>query len=337
MNTLLLLLLLFLSFLLSFSSAEECGQQAGGALCPNNLCCSPFGWCGDTEPYCKRPGCQSQCTPDGHPPPLPPPPSPPPPDPTGGLTDIITRSQFDDMLKHRNDPACPSRGFYTYEAFITAAYYFTSFARGRDTAARKKELAAFFGQTSYESTGHPKNTSIYTWGYCYKEELNPPSDYCSPSDTWPCVPGKRYYGRGPVLLKGNHEYGSYGQALNADLLNNPDLVSNDPVIAFKVAILFWMKPVPPKPWSHGVLINLWRPSTADIAAGRLPGYGVITNIFNGRIECGHGYDARVADRIGFYRRYCEILGADPGDNLDCYNQRPFDPVICPSTLLFNKE
>lgn len=86
-----------------------------------------------------------------------------------------------------------------------------------------------------------------------------------------------------------------------------------------------------------MLINLWRPSTADIAAGRLPGYGVISNIFNGRIECGHGYDARVADRIGFYRRYCEILGADPGDNLDCYNQRPFDPVICPSTLLFNKE
>ncbi|CAG7890417.1 unnamed protein product, partial [Brassica rapa] len=236
-----------------------------------------------------------------------------------------------------NDPACPARGFYTYEAFITAAYFFTSFARGSDTAARKKELAAFFGQTSYESTGHPKNTSIYTWGYCYKEEMNPPSDYCSPSDTWPCVPGKRYYGRGPVLLQGNHEYGAYGQALNADLLNNPDLVSNDPVIAFKVAILFWMKPVPPKPWSHGVLINLWRPSTADIAAGRLPGYGVITNIFNGRIECGHGYDARVADRIGFYRRYCEILGADPGDNLDCYNQRPFDPVICPSTLLFNKE
>ncbi|WZZ29443.1 hypothetical protein YC2023_012844 [Brassica napus] len=110
MNTLLPLLLLILSFLLSFSSAEECGQQAGGALCPNNLCCSPFGWCGDTEPYCKRPGCQSQCTPDGHPPPLPPPPGPhPPPDPTGGLTDIITRSQFDDMLKHRNDPARLSR------------------------------------------------------------------------------------------------------------------------------------------------------------------------------------------------------------------------------------
>ncbi|CAF2376143.1 BnaA01g30540D [Brassica napus] len=51
MKTSLLLLLIIFSFLLSFSSAEECGRQAGGALCPNNLCCSPFGWCGDTEPY----------------------------------------------------------------------------------------------------------------------------------------------------------------------------------------------------------------------------------------------------------------------------------------------
>ena len=152
MKTLLLLLLNFL-FLLSFSSAEQCGRQAGGALCPNNLCCSEYGWCGSTEAYCALPGCQSQCTPSGPPPPPPPPPGPPPPDPTGGLTDIITRSQFDDMLKHRNDAACPARGFYTYDAFITAAKYFPSFCDNGDTSARKKELSAFFGQTSHETTG----------------------------------------------------------------------------------------------------------------------------------------------------------------------------------------
>ena len=53
------------------------------------------------------------------------------------------------------------------------------------------------------------------------------------------------------------------------------------------------------------------------------GYGVITNIINGGLECGRGPDSRVADRIGFYKRYSDILGVSYGANLDCYNQKPF--------------
>ncbi|CAH8362527.1 unnamed protein product [Eruca vesicaria subsp. sativa] len=375
MKTLLLLLLIIFSFLLSFSSAEQCGRQAGGALCPNGLCCSSYGFCGSTEPYCALPGCQSQCTPDATPPPppppsppppsppppsppppppsppppsppppppSPPPPSPPPPppsppppppscpppppDPTGGLTDIITRSQFDEMLKHRNDEACPARCFYTYDAFIHAAKTIPSFANVGDTATRKKDLAAFFGQSSYQTTGGSPTSpdGPYTWGYCHKEEVNPPSDYCLPQKGWPCAPGKRYYGRGPMMLTGNYNYGVYGLALAMDLLNNPDRIANDPVAAFRVAILFWLKPSPPgKPRSQDVITGLWEPSNADILARRVPGYGVITNIIDGEKECGHGPDTRVADRIEFYLRCCKILGADPGINLDCYGQRPF--------------
>uniref|UniRef100_A0A6N2M0E3 Glycoside hydrolase family 19 catalytic domain-containing protein n=1 Tax=Salix viminalis TaxID=40686 RepID=A0A6N2M0E3_SALVM len=59
------------------------------------------------------------------------------------------------------------------------------------------------------------------------------------------------------------------------------------------------------------------------AANRVPGYGVITNIINGGLECGSGANDKVADRIGFYKRYCDLLGVSYGDNLDCYNQRPF--------------
>ncbi|CAH8362493.1 unnamed protein product [Eruca vesicaria subsp. sativa] len=335
MKSLLLLLLIIFSSLLSFSSAEQCGRQAEGALCPNGLCCSAFGFCGTTEPYCALPGCQSQCTPDATPSPSPPPPSPPPPspsppppsplppspshpppppDPTGGLTDIITRSQFDEMLNHKNEGDCPGRGFYTYDAFIAAAKIFHNFGMVGDTSSRKRELAAFFGQTYYQSGG-----------YCYKEEVNPPSDYCFPQKGWPCAPGKRYYGRGPMMLTGNHNYGMYGLAIGADLLNNPDLVSSDPVIAFRVAILFWMKPsAPAKPRSHDVINGLWYPSKADIAAQRFPGYGVITNIINGGKECGHGPDKRNADRIESYVRCCYILGATPGPNIDCSRQRPFD-------------
>ena len=65
-----------------------------------------------------------------------------------------------------------------------------------------------------------------------------------------------------------------------DLLSNPDLVETDPVVSFKTAIWFWMTPQPPKPSCHDVMIGAWQPTHADIRAGRLPGYGMCTNIIN---------------------------------------------------------
>lgn len=61
------------------------------------------------------------------------------------------------MLKHRNDGACPAKGFYTYDAFIAAAKSFGAFATTGDADTRKREIAAFLAQTSHETTGY-----IYT-------------------------------------------------------------------------------------------------------------------------------------------------------------------------------
>ena len=125
------------------------------------------------------------------------------------------------------------------------------------------------------------------------------------------------------LIYSDYNYRQAGDAIGVNLLNNPDLVATDAVISFKTAIWFWMTPQGNKPSSHNVIINKWTPSAADRSAGRVPGYGVITNIINGGIECGHGQDSSVANRIGFYKRYCDIMRIGYGDNLDCYNQRPF--------------
>lgn len=54
------LVVTILALLLSVSNAQQCGSQAGGALCANGLCCSPYGYCGTTPDYCGQ-GCQSQC------------------------------------------------------------------------------------------------------------------------------------------------------------------------------------------------------------------------------------------------------------------------------------
>ncbi|KAI5684045.1 hypothetical protein M9H77_05273 [Catharanthus roseus] len=297
-----------------FQTREQCGRQAGNALCPNNLCCSQYGWCGTTEDYCGN-GCQSQCKT---------PPSGPTPSGGSDIGSIITPALFDQMLKYRNDGRCPSNGFYSYNAFITAARSFNGFGTTGDLTFRKREIAAFLAQTSHETTGGWGSApdGPYAWGYCFIRERNPSGNYCS-SSAWPCPPGRQYYGRGPIQLTHNYNYGQAGQALGVDLINNPDLVATDAVISFKTAIWFWMTPQGNKPSSHVVAVGRWTPSDADRAARRSPGYGVITNIINGGLECGQGPNAAGTDRIGFYKRYCDMLGVDYGINLDCYNQSPF--------------
>ncbi|KAM4133760.1 hypothetical protein ACJW30_01G355900 [Castanea mollissima] len=104
------------------------------------------------------------------------------------------------MLKYRNDPRCKSNGFYTYNAFIAAARSFNGFGTTGDVATRKREIAAFLGQTSHETTGGWATTpdGPYAWGYCFVTEINKQT-YCT-STSWPCAPGKQYYGRRPIQL-----------------------------------------------------------------------------------------------------------------------------------------
>ena len=109
-----------------------------------------------------------------------------------------------------------------------------------------------------------------------------------------------------------------------DLLRDPDLVASDGLLSFMTAFWFWMTPQPPKPSCHDVITGNWIPTAGDIAVGRLPGFGLTTNIINGGLECGGpGPDARVESRIGFYKRYCDLLGVSYGDKLDCYNMSPY--------------
>uniref|UniRef100_UPI0030BA2B27 the ancestral GH19 chitinase, Anc4+LoopII (P12K/N13H/S58T/N193G/Y194F/D197R) n=1 Tax=synthetic construct TaxID=32630 RepID=UPI0030BA2B27 len=231
---------------------------------------------------------------------------------------MVSRSMFDQLFKHRNS-------FYTYDAFIAAAKSFPSFGTTGDTDVRKREIAAFFAHVSHETTGGWPTApdGPYAWGLVYIEEINQSNDYCDPSTQYPCAPGKQYYGRGPLQLSWNYNYGPCGDALGLDLLNNPDLVAQDPVIAFKTALWFWMTPQSPKPSCHDVMTGNWTPSSADLAAGRVPGFGVTTNIINGGLECGKGNPAQAENRVGFYKRFCNQLGVSPGSNLDCANMRPF--------------
>ncbi|OWM66494.1 basic endochitinase-like [Punica granatum] len=241
------------------------------------------------------------------------------------ISEIISRDLFNEMLKHRNDAACPAKGFYTYDAFIAATKSFCSFGTTGDIDTRKREIAAFLGQTSHETTGGRERArdGPYTWGYCFSQDKGHSKDYCVANQQWPCSPGKKYYGRGPIQITYNYNYGPAGRAIGYNLLQNPDAVATDPVISFKTALWFWMTPQSPKPSCHSVITEQWTPSNADSDAGRELGYGVITNIINGGIECGKPTPSQVQDRIGFYKRYCDLLQVEYGNGLDCSNQLPF--------------
>ncbi|KAL2920927.1 Chitinase 9 [Bienertia sinuspersici] len=80
----------------------------------------------------------------------------------------------------------------------------------------------------------------------------------------------------------------------------------------------------PKPSCHNVITGRWIPTPADLAAGRVPGYGLTTNIINGGLECDIPRpDPRVENRIGYYKRYCDMFNISYGHHLGCYNQCPF--------------
>jgi len=203
-----------------------------------------------------------------------------------------------------------------------------NFCTGKDIQTNKKELAAFFAQIAHE-TRHGQDGQ-YNDGLMFTHELNTSLTYISDNDEYPAVKGKKYYGRGPMQLSYNGNYGYASDCIFGDkkiLLNNPDLVQTDPVVAFKTAIYFWMTPQGDKPSAHDVMTGKWQPNTDDRAKGRIPGFGMTTNIINGEVECNKGDNMQsMNDRIGFYKHFLKLLGAaDNNCACSCGRMKPYAP------------
>lgn len=284
-----------------------------------SLCCSQYGYCGSTDNYCVA-GCQNgpcRSTPPPPPPPAPPsPPSPPPPprpsvppSPSCGAGRIITRKVFELLYPNYN------KSFYSYDAFIVAARAFPKFLNEGNHQARLRELAAWSAHIQQE-----------TAGLVYVEEIAKSSAYCDATSTrYPCEPNQKYFGRGPLQISWNYNYGPAGEALGIDILKRPFLVSLDPVLAFKAALWFWNIPREGGiPSIHNVIIGKYKRTRADKAANRQVGFGYTINIINGGIECGkETATPQAANRVKYFQEFCQKLRVSPGRNLDCTNQKSF--------------
>ena len=140
----------------------------------------------------------------------------------------------------------------------------------------------------------------FVWtGLCYIEENNIPAsmNFCNQSFTqqYPCNPSKRYYGRGPLQLAWNYNYGAAGKSIGFDGLNSPETVATNAVISFKTALWFWM-------------------TNVHQSIGQ--GFGATIRLINSG-ECDGRKSSLVQSRVQYYTQYCNEFGVATGTNLYC--------------------
>lgn len=202
------------------------------------------------------------------------------------VSSIITSDIFNQFLSKISTSGCEGNGFYTYDAFTQAAAAFNGFGTSGDSTVNARELAAFFAHVAHE-TGEG----------CYINEQNPSQDYCDTTSSYSCATGQSYYGRGPLQLTWNYNYGAAGTYLGFDGINNPSVVATDVLTSFKTAVWFWM-------------IN----SSCHTHIVNNEDFGATIRDINSS-ECGGSSEAQ--DRINLYKSYCSTLNVDPGSSLNC--------------------
>jgi len=206
---------------------------------------------------------------------------------------------------------------------------FEDFANRSSDLNNKRELAAFLANISKETTGGwqlpvggGSNGDYAQWGLYFVHEVgynstNSAGTYSQPSAEYPPNPSVGYYGRGPIQLSWNYNYGQFSKFLYNDvdiLLNNPELIQQDGVLAFKSAIWFWMMPQCPKPSCHQVMHELWNAQPGDYTQNKMykKGFAHTNNIINGGLECRsastNAFTQKVVLRSELYKYYLSILG-----------------------------
>lgn len=214
--------------------------------------------------------------------------------------------------------------------------YFADFLNTNSEQNNKRELAAFLANISKETTGGwqmpiggGSEGDYANWGLYFVHEVgynssNGAGTYSQASSTYPPNPNVGYYGRGPIQLSWNYNYGQFSKFLFNDisvLLDNPDLVQQDGVLAFKSAIWFWMMPQCPKPSCHQVMQGVWLPESGEYTAPKmyLQGFAHTNNIINGGLECrtnsSPAFTQKVVLRSELYKHYLGILGFDESEIL----------------------
>jgi len=245
---------------------------------------------------------------------------------------------------------------YTYKNFLQAIGRYPAFCGEKsetsstdmDTICRR-ELAAFFAQVTQETGGHVPNDPVpeFRQTFRFVREIacqsNPAhcSGYnlaCSSAlqGKWFKCPQSAltneivYYGRGAIQLTHNYNYGRFSLAAFADdqvLLLAPDRVAAEGELAFLASLWFWMTPQNPKPSMHEVVTEFYVPNANDLSRNLVDGFGLLTNIINGSMEC-NGPNDKANTRAKYFEGWVEFMGLQDDawskKNRTCESMQRFD-------------
>jgi predicted chitinase len=208
---------------------------------------------------------------------------------SGGFPTLVSEQQFNGIF------AGARNGLYSNAyADLTEALKdprFALFAREGTPDDQKREVAAFLANVGHESGD---------LGYSEEIQANcksPNCEYCKPGTPFPCSAGQKYFGRGPMQLTWNDNYGSFSDFLgigSAPLLMNPARVSTEGVLAWKAALWYWMEPSN----AHKVFLS--------------GGFGDTIRAINGALECDGKNAAQVQSRRNRFTSFCGAFGVAAG-------------------------
>lgn len=102
------------------------------------------------------------------------------------------------------------------------------------------ELNALLAQVEHESGKYKYTAELGSRGYFDKYEGRKDLGNTQQGD------GYRYRGRGFIQLTGRANYTAFARDTGIDVVNNPDILTSNPLMAAKVAIWYWKKRVKPK-------------------------------------------------------------------------------------------
>jgi predicted chitinase len=211
--------------------------------------------------------------------------------PSNGFAELVPKAMFEEMWQTTVGTAVVNQRnpFYTYEGMVAAIAKWPAFCTTGTTDERRREAAAFLSNVAHE-----------TDSLALVEEKGCEGDHtCSQYGT--AQNGVTYHGRGPIQLSYSYNYSAAGTALGLPLATDPEMVAKDPTVSFGTGLWFWMTYQSAKGIPHDAVKQ---------------GLGATINIING-IECGGGNAPAVANRVKLYKRFCEMLGVDPGPGQGC--------------------
>uniref|UniRef100_J3MEJ8 chitinase n=1 Tax=Oryza brachyantha TaxID=4533 RepID=J3MEJ8_ORYBR len=188
------------------------------------------------------------------------------------VASIVTPEFFAALVAQAAD-GCAAKGFYTRDAFLSAAGGYPSFGRTGSDDDSKRKIAAFFAHANHETITTSRRST---------ERAR--------TATRRARSGRARRGKGTtgagLQISWNFNYGPAGQSIGFDGLGDPDAVARSAVLTFQTALCV-----------HDAIVS-----------GQ--GFGTTINAINGALECDGKNPDAVNSHVAYYRQFYQQLGVD---------------------------